>query len=170
MVLFAEARADQAYVINYVLENFCRASGEKVSVAKSKVFFSENTPTVAREEIAQIQGFEATLDLGIYLGMPTINGRVTKATFAHLEEKFNKRLAGWQTKHLSLAGRNTLVQLTLSTLANYNMQTAKLPRSLCDDAIYSICNTPAHTGSGAVTYYDSSSGCVHDLQINTCPL
>ncbi|KAH9617315.1 hypothetical protein KSS87_016189 [Heliosperma pusillum] len=33
---------------------------------------------------------------------------VTRATFAHLEEKFNKRLAGWSTKHLSLAGRATL--------------------------------------------------------------
>ncbi|XP_074287668.1 uncharacterized protein LOC141612819 [Silene latifolia] len=29
MVLFAEARADQAMVIKYVLDNFCKASGEK---------------------------------------------------------------------------------------------------------------------------------------------
>ncbi|XP_074270970.1 uncharacterized protein LOC141594882 [Silene latifolia] len=32
MVLFAEARADQAIVIKYVLDNFCQASGEKVSM------------------------------------------------------------------------------------------------------------------------------------------
>ncbi|XP_074266442.1 uncharacterized protein LOC141589715 [Silene latifolia] len=133
MVLFAEARADQAHVINYVLDNFCRASGEKVSVAKSKLFFSKNTDSAAIEEIRDILGFEVTNDLGTYLGMPTINGRVTKETFAHLEEKFNRRLAGWQTKHLSLAGRNTLIQSTLSTMANYSMQTAKIPRSICDN-------------------------------------
>ncbi|KAK9671970.1 hypothetical protein RND81_12G067000 [Saponaria officinalis] len=133
MVLFAEASIHQAQVINYVLDNFCRASGEKVSIAKSKVFFSRNTSLDIKNDICSTLGFEETSNLGTYLGMPTINGRVTKATFAHLEEKFNKRFAGWQTKHLSLAGRNTLVQSTLSTLANYSMQTAKIPRTTCDN-------------------------------------
>ncbi|XP_074318679.1 uncharacterized protein LOC141655501 [Silene latifolia] len=34
MVLFAEARADQAHVIKYVLDNFCLASGEKEELQK----------------------------------------------------------------------------------------------------------------------------------------
>ncbi|MDP0995402.1 hypothetical protein, partial [Klebsiella pneumoniae] len=86
---------DQAILIKSVLDNFCRASGEKISVAKSKIFFSANTSSDIQEAIISDLGFESTTDLGIYLGIPTINGRVTKATFAHLEEKFNRRLAGW---------------------------------------------------------------------------
>ncbi|XP_074267339.1 uncharacterized protein LOC141590668 [Silene latifolia] len=129
MVLFAEANITQAQVIKEVLDHFCQASGEKVSTAKSKIFFSSNTTGNDQEDISSLLGFDITDDLVTYLGVPTINGRVTRATFAHLEEKFNKRLAGWQTKHISLAGRATLVQSTLSTLANYYMQTAKIPRS-----------------------------------------
>ncbi|XP_074309809.1 uncharacterized protein LOC141644237 [Silene latifolia] len=132
MVLFAEATADQAEVINYVLDNFCRASGEKVSLAKSRIFFSSNTPPEIRETVSRSMGFEETNDLGLYLGVPTINGRVTKHTFSHLEEKISKILAGWATKRLSLAGQAKLVQSTLSTIANYNMQSSKIPRSICD--------------------------------------
>lgn len=67
------------------------------------------------------------------LGMPTLTSRVTNENFSHLCEKINRRLAGWKTKYLSLAGRITLAQSTLSTLANYPMQTAKIPRAICDD-------------------------------------
>lgn len=34
---------------------------------------------------------------------------------------------------MSLAGRITLAKSTLSTMATYSMQTAKIPRTVCDD-------------------------------------
>lgn len=76
---------------------------------------------------------EITTDLGTYLGMPTLTSRVTKATFSHLCEKIDRRLSGWKTKYLSLAGRLTLAKSTLSTMACYSMQTAKIPRMICDE-------------------------------------
>lgn len=39
LVLFAEASVSQVRVIRAVLERFCRASGQKVSLPKSKNFF-----------------------------------------------------------------------------------------------------------------------------------
>ena len=39
LLLFAEASIDQAYVINAVLENYCRSSEAKVNKMKTKVFF-----------------------------------------------------------------------------------------------------------------------------------
>jgi len=65
--------------------------------------------------------------------MPTINGRVNKQTFQGVSDRFDKRLAGWRGKILSLARRATLVSSTMATIPFYAMQTAKLPRSLCDD-------------------------------------
>ncbi|XP_074289408.1 uncharacterized protein LOC141614562 [Silene latifolia] len=132
MVLFAEATEEQALLIKNVLENFCKVSGEKVSAPKSKIFFSSNTEGTTRIAVRDILEFEETDDLGTYLGVPTINGRVNRHTFSHLEERVNRRLAGWSTKRLSLAGRATLVKSTLNTIANYNMQSAKIPRSVCD--------------------------------------
>jgi len=75
----------------------------------------------------------ATEDLGKYLGVPTINGRITKATYKHVVEWVEKRLAGWKAKCQSLAGRITLIQSTLAAILAYTMQTATLPRSTCDE-------------------------------------
>ena len=53
--------------------------------------------------------------------------------FAKISDRVNKRLAGWKSKLLSTAGRVTLIQSTLSSIPYFAMQTAKLPRSLCDE-------------------------------------
>lgn len=84
-------------------------------------------------KVVEELGMNETEDLGMYLGMPTLTSRVTRETFGHLCEKIDRRLAGWKTKFLSLAGRITLAKSTLSTIGIYSMQTAKLPRSTCDD-------------------------------------
>ena len=42
LILFAGASISQIRVIRKVLERFCRASGQKVSLEKSLIFFSEN--------------------------------------------------------------------------------------------------------------------------------
>lgn len=70
---------------------------------------------------------EETEDLGTYLGVPTINGRTSKREYQFLVDKINNKLAGWKTKMLSLAGRATLVQSSLSSVPYYTMQTTKIP-------------------------------------------
>jgi len=42
LILFAEASLSQIRVVCKVLERFCEASGQKVSLAKSLIFFSDN--------------------------------------------------------------------------------------------------------------------------------
>ena len=133
IVLFAEASVEQAHVIQDCLARFCNASGEKISLPKSGVFFSKNVDEIVQHTISEALNIEATTDLGMYLGMPTLTSRVTRDTFGHICEKIDRKLAGWKTKYLSLAGRITLAKSTLTTMANYSMQSAKLPRTICDD-------------------------------------
>ena len=83
-------------------------------------------------EVCNTLGIEQTDDLGRYLGVPVINGRVTSATFQDVLTRVDRRLAGWKTKCLSLAGRATLIQSTITAIPAYVMQSARLPRSLCD--------------------------------------
>ena len=132
IILFAEASCEQAGVIRECLDRFCRASGQKVSLQKSTVYFSHNVSLLEQRQISEHLGMSATDDMGIYLGMPTLTSRVTRQTYAHLCEKIDRRLTGWKSKYLSLAGRITLAKSTLSTIANYSMQTAKIPRTTCD--------------------------------------
>ncbi|XP_028802470.1 uncharacterized protein LOC114757563 [Neltuma alba] len=63
---------EQAGVIKACLDDFCSATGEKVSEAKSRIFFSSNMNHTRRNEISGFLCFTATADLGKYLGSPYI--------------------------------------------------------------------------------------------------
>jgi len=133
IVLFAEATESQARLIQGCLDRFCTASGQKISASKSRVYFSPNTNELEVERICNVLGMEATANLGKYLGVLTLHGRITRAPYQYVLERIDKRLAGWKTSCLSLAGRVTLIQSTIEAIPSYTMQTTKLPRSLCDD-------------------------------------
>jgi len=77
-------------------------------------------------------GIQQTDDFGRYLRVPTLHGRVTSAKFQDVITRVENRLAGWKAKCLSLAGRLTLIQSTITAIPAYVMQSARLPRSVCD--------------------------------------
>ncbi|CAL1381633.1 unnamed protein product [Linum trigynum] len=132
LVLFAEADQKQGEEILACLDRFCGASGERVNKDKSCVFFSKNTKDQVKTRISDTLGIQQTNNLGRYLGVPVIHGRVTKDTYKYILEKIDKRLSGWKARSLSLAGRVTLAVSVLNALPNYVMQTAVLPISVCD--------------------------------------
>ena len=62
-----------------------------------------------------------------------MEGPPSKRDYQYLVDRVNGKLAGWRSKTLSMAGRATLIQSSLSTIPTYVMQTAKLPRTTCDE-------------------------------------
>jgi len=54
------------------------------------VFFSKNTNADLIDQISIELGIPVPHDLGKYLGMPTINGRVTKQTFQVVSDRVDK--------------------------------------------------------------------------------
>ncbi|CAN1134502.1 Putative ribonuclease H protein At1g65750 [Linum perenne] len=132
LVLFSEAYAGQARVVADILDRFCEASGQSVSRQKSRIYFSKNTPPRVATEVSEVLGIAATTDLGRYLGVPILHGKVFKHTYDFLLDRLDSRLAGWKAENLSLAGRVTLASSVLNSLPCYVMQTAFLPVSLCD--------------------------------------
>lgn len=48
-----------------------------------------------------------TDDLGKYLGVPLIHGRVTKSPYQDIAAKVNAKLSNWKVNTLSLAGHVT---------------------------------------------------------------
>lgn len=122
---------DQVEVIMQCMENFCKGSGQRINHCKSQVLFSKNTDEHLVGDIVTKLGISRTMDLGRYLGVPSIHGRVTSSTFSGLIDRIEGRLEGWKTKFLSLAGRHTLAQSVLSVIPTYTMQTALLPKGVC---------------------------------------
>ncbi|CAN1844818.1 Putative ribonuclease H protein At1g65750 [Linum perenne] len=77
-------------------------------------------------------GIRATQDLGHYLGVPLLHGRITRNTYDFLLARLDDKLAGWKANTLSLAGRVTLASSVLNSIPSFVMQTAVLPSYICE--------------------------------------
>ena len=114
------------------LDEFCNLSGQQVSFAKSRISCSNNITEAEARRIVSMCGSPLTKNLGKYLGVPLIHGRVNNHTYYELVDKTQKRLAAWKSDSLSLAGRVTLIKAVTSALPVYIMQSVKLPGDICD--------------------------------------
>ncbi|XP_019087314.1 PREDICTED: uncharacterized protein LOC109127232 [Camelina sativa] len=103
LILFAEASFGQIRDIRKVLEQFCLASGQKVSLEKSKIFFSDNVGRELATMISEESGIKATGDLGKYLG-----------TF------------------LEFGRKSALTKVVLTSIPVHSMSTIALPASTLD--------------------------------------
>ncbi|CAN1316897.1 Putative ribonuclease H protein At1g65750 [Linum perenne] len=90
--------------------------------------------------VSEVLGIAANQDLGRYLGVPILHGRVTRATYEYILNRIDTKLAGWKAQNLSLAGRVTLDSSVLNAILAYAMQTAFLPFSICDSIDRKIRN------------------------------
>ena len=127
LVLFAEANTENCLAIRDVLQEFCSKSGQKVSEAKSRVFFSPNVDSDQRELLSSTLDFSSTTNLGKYLGFPLKHSRASRHDFDYVLDRVKKKLAGWKANLLSMAGRMVLIHASSSTIPNYVMQQVSLP-------------------------------------------
>ncbi|KAA3484938.1 Retrovirus-related Pol polyprotein LINE-1 [Gossypium australe] len=78
-------------------------------------------------------GFSKVSDLGRYLGMPLLFGRVGVGSFQFIMDKVRNCLGGWDVRKLSLVGRLTLVKTVLMAIPNYFMATTRILISICKE-------------------------------------
>ncbi|KAE8669138.1 hypothetical protein F3Y22_tig00112254pilonHSYRG00076 [Hibiscus syriacus] len=126
MVLFAEATNEQWEVTSSVLSKLCNVSDQKVSVPKTTMYFSKNVDSDQREEISSDLRYKVVSDLGRYLGVPLLHGRVTAASYQYLVQMVHDRLNGWKMRTVTFAGRVILAKAALAALPIYTMQSASL--------------------------------------------
>ncbi|KAL0012167.1 hypothetical protein SO802_007275 [Lithocarpus litseifolius] len=132
LVLFAKANQENCVVIRKVLDLFCSRSGQSVSGAKSRVYFSPNVDRARKEELCDILGFQSTPNLGKYLGIPIKHPGSSSQDFNFVLERVKQKLAGWKVNLLSLVGRLILVKHVSSTIPNYVMQSAYLSSKIIE--------------------------------------
>ncbi|OMO56897.1 reverse transcriptase [Corchorus capsularis] len=103
----------------------------------SHLFFANDLFLFGRATEAQahvmrrvLDSFCSASDLGKYLDVPLIHGRVVKGTYRELVDKVSSRLNGWKSKFLSLAGRATLIGSVTSLIPTYSMLTTKIPTGI----------------------------------------
>ena len=93
LLLFGEATINQTRCMMRCLDTFCEASGEKISIAKSSIFFSPRVPLGLKQSIADITGMHISTEIGCYLGFPLSRKRKTTETFNYIVDKVRLKLS-----------------------------------------------------------------------------
>lgn len=102
LLLFAETTREQMSLVIESLKKFCMESGQRVITLKTKIFFSHNVSSQLVSALSSSYGFRITHDLGRYLGVPLLHGKVTKETYRYVMEKVQAKLKGWKADRLSM--------------------------------------------------------------------
>nr|POE55248.1 putative ribonuclease h protein [Quercus suber] len=128
---FAKANSKNEARIE-VLDNFCNLPRKKVSLGKSRIYFSNNVTRRRKRNMCKKMGISVTNDLGRYLGFPFLHQGKNGNAFNFVVKKIQGKLARWNTKLLSRAGRLVLVKAAVTPIADYCMQCHALPIKGCN--------------------------------------
>jgi hypothetical protein len=130
-LLFVKASEEGAQEAKILLDKYYEASGQRVNLDKSSVFFSKGCPESIRQSVKTIlQVPNETLNEK-YLGMPSDIGRSLNGAFKYLRDRVWKRIQGWIELLLSAGGKNILIKSVVQAIPTYSMPCFKLPRGLC---------------------------------------
>ena len=131
-LLFFEATDASATRIEELLRIYCNASGQRVNMDKSSIFFSKGVPDAARNSIKNILSVHNESLTEKYLGLPSDVGRAKEGSFKYLKDRIWKKVQGWMEKCLSAGGKEVLIKSVDQSITTYSMSCFKLPRGVCE--------------------------------------
>ena len=123
---------DACGAISEVLSKFCLESGQKVSLDKSRIYFSPNVKEEERAEACDLLGIQETRNIGKYLGFPLRHKGANIRQYNFVVDKVMHKLSGWKAKILSFVGRAVLIKSVMSAIPNHIMQGVALPSHICN--------------------------------------
>lgn len=126
LFLFAEAFIDHIEAIQLTLKLFCESYKAKVSTGKTHIYFSNDLNQKIKLDLSSRSDLQCIDDLGKYLGVPILHKKVTNKTLDFLLDKVNKHLSCQKSRMLTLA------KLVIQALSTYVMQSAFIPKAMCD--------------------------------------
>lgn len=136
-LLYAEdclltVRATKTNCLNLkqIVYEYCVQSGQAVNFCKSMLRFSPAVNRRRQANMASILGISINKGTWIYLGTPISGRRLRASDFGFHVEKINRRLAGWKSSSLSMAGRLVLAQSVLAMIPVYWLGCTAMHRSL----------------------------------------
>ncbi|KAM0993701.1 hypothetical protein ACFX2G_009424 [Malus domestica] len=109
------------------------ASGQKVNLYKSSVFFSANIPGGLSAELSQVLGMPTVDDPGTYLGSPSLWSRLKKQGLAYIKGRILEKIQGWKQCILSQARKKVMIKAMLQAIPAYPMNIIKFPTTLCSE-------------------------------------
>jgi ribonuclease HI len=134
-LILMQADEGNASCLKRILDDYCKASGQLVSDAKSSIFFSPNTRVEDKEVICSILNILTEAMTDKYLGLPATVGMDRSDCFMFLVDRVIKRIDGWKEKLLSAGGREILLKAIAQAIPSYAMSVFKIPQKICKGII-----------------------------------
>ncbi|XP_012087680.1 uncharacterized protein LOC105646435 [Jatropha curcas] len=127
------AEDSEERTLKHILLAYEQASGQEISLQKSSITFSANTPASRRDLICNTLGVEEKDSLGCYLGLPSHVGRKKREVFGYLKDRIWRKVSSWKDGMLSRAGKEILLKTVLQAMPSYVMSLFLLPKTLCSE-------------------------------------
>ncbi|KAB2601289.1 hypothetical protein D8674_002294 [Pyrus ussuriensis x Pyrus communis] len=132
-LLFLRADMKNCRNLRHLLDIFCVASGQKVNLEKSNVYFGANVPKEKADQMGNALGMKVVINPGTYLGVPAIWGRSKKRGLAYVKGRVMEKLQGWKQNTLSRAGKEVLIKAVIQAIPAYPMCIFKFPAAVCKE-------------------------------------
>ncbi|KAK8928633.1 hypothetical protein KSP39_PZI017355 [Platanthera zijinensis] len=110
-------------------DDYYKWTGQCINSSKSMVVFSKATPSYKAYWIARSLGFQRVTEM-LYLGVKLAMRKLRAANFSDLLIRIWSKVRAWGDRHLSLAGRATLIVSALLPSAQFHLTHADVPRSV----------------------------------------
>lgn len=131
--VFCKASVNEANAMVSLLHSFEVASGQRVNLGKSSIFFSPNMSDSNKGDICGILRMNEADDRCRYLGLPKFLGRNKSSLLGYLKSKVQNRVNGWDGKYISRAGKEVLIKSVAQTMPSYAMSVFLLPLEITKD-------------------------------------
>ncbi|KAL8099281.1 hypothetical protein AgCh_031813 [Apium graveolens] len=109
--IYYRANMEEAGRMMEMLEVYEKATGQKVNMKKSSVFFSANIKVHDRANICEFLGMVEANENRKYLGLPSILGRKNSALLGYLKDKVLSKVQKWDGRWVSKGEKKFLSKM-----------------------------------------------------------
>ncbi|GJN05400.1 hypothetical protein PR202_ga23021 [Eleusine coracana subsp. coracana] len=117
--------------LKQILDQYCASSGQKLSEAKSIIYFSENTPVDAKAEVCQILNIMTESLNDKYLGLQIVVMADRSYCFKHLVDRVRATINGWKENMLSIGAKEVLIKSIAQVVLVFAMMVFKISQNIC---------------------------------------
>lgn len=137
IMVFTDGKIRSIDSITEVFDYFAKISGLKINMEKSTIYLAGIS-----EERRTAMELKYSIQLGTlpvrYLGLPLLTKRMTAVDYKPLLNRIKSRISSWTARHLSMAGRLTLIKSVIVSITNFWLSAFRLPQA-CLNEVEKMC-------------------------------
>ncbi|KAF5441892.1 hypothetical protein F2P56_037156 [Juglans regia] len=129
-LVFCKAKLQEWGRLHNILSSYELASGQRLNLEKSSIYFSKNTRQEIQNSILATTGIKASRPFEKYLGLPSYIGKSKSRAFLPIIDRIKAQMTNWKTNLLSPAGKEVLLKSVIQSIPTYCMGIFLIPKGI----------------------------------------